>query len=75
MPNEVRNWVRSRATIESLEKNNHTNTSKPSAWFETLLPLKQSPSDPVSLVTINDWTTLTNKKAMLANAGVWWSLL
>jgi hypothetical protein len=35
-----------------------------------LLPLKQNTGDPVSLVTINEWTTYANKKAMLANAGV-----
>jgi hypothetical protein len=35
-----------------------------------LLPLKRYAGYPVSLVTINEWTTYANKKAMLANAGV-----
>jgi len=34
-----------------------------------LLPEKRVPEQPNHLVSIADWTTFTNKKAMLANAG------
>jgi hypothetical protein len=59
-----------RAKSEWLKKHKLTNASKPSSWFEALLPLKRNTGDPVTLVTINEWTTYANKKAMLANAGV-----
>jgi hypothetical protein len=52
-----------------VKKNKLTNKSKPLEWFEALLPLKRNANDPASLVTINEWTTYSNKKAMLANAG------
>jgi len=52
-----------------VKKNKLTNKSKPSEWFEALLPLKRNANDPASLVTINEWTTYSNKKAMLTNAG------
>lgn len=58
-----------RANSEWLKKNKLTNKSKPSEWFEALLPLKRNANDPASLVTINEWTTYSNKKAMLTNAG------
>ena len=59
-----------RANSAWLDKHKLTPSSLPSDWFEALLPLKRQPGDPASLVTIGDWTMLTNKKAMLANAGV-----
>jgi hypothetical protein len=59
-----------RANSEWLKKNKLTEASKPSEWFEALIPLKQNHADPVSLVTINDWATYMNKKAMLAHASL-----
>jgi hypothetical protein len=59
-----------RANLAWLDKHKLTPSSLPSDCFEALLPLKGQPGDPASLVTIGDWTTLTNKKAMLADADV-----
>jgi hypothetical protein len=68
MKDEIRE--NGRANAAWLDKHKLTSSSRPSAWFKALLPLKRKPSDPLSLVIISDWTTLTNKKALLANAGV-----
>jgi hypothetical protein len=43
--------------------------SRPSEWLEALLPLKREAGDLNQLVTISEWATFANKKAMLANAG------
>jgi hypothetical protein len=53
-----------------LKKHKLTKESKPSDWLEALLPLRKQPGDPIYLVTLNDWTTYTNKKALLPNAEV-----
>jgi len=47
----------------------HCENSRPSDWFTALLPLKRGPSDPLTVVTLNDWATYTNAKAAKANAG------
>ena len=52
-----------------MDKNTLMELSKPSEWFDALIPLKRKPGDPATLVTIGDWATLMNKKAMLGNAG------
>jgi len=43
--------------------------SHPADWFSALLPDKRSPENPNHIVSIADWTTFTNCKAWLANAG------
>jgi hypothetical protein len=57
-----------RANLDWLKKNKLTEHSHPSDWFLALLPEKRVPEQPNHLVSIADWTTFTNKKAMLANA-------
>jgi len=58
-----------RANPAWLEKNKLTSKSHPADWFSALLPDKRSPENPNHIVSIADWTTFTNCKAWLANAG------
>ncbi len=58
-----------RANINWVEAKGLTEFSTPSSWFEALLPEKRKPSDPRSTVCLADWTTYTNTKALLLNAG------
>jgi hypothetical protein len=53
-----------RANLQWLQKNKLTKSSHPSDWFLALLPEKRVPDQPNHLVSIADWTTFTNKKAM-----------
>ena len=58
-----------RASKEWVESQGLNEFSKPSEWLEKLIPDKQKTSDPRCMVTIGDWTTYTNTRALLANAG------
>ena len=58
-----------RANAEWLEKNKLTMNSPPEDWVEALLKDKRKPTDPRNVVTLAEWTTYTNTKAMLCNAG------
>ena len=55
--------------MQCLQKNKLTENSHPSDWFSALLPDKRVLDQPNHLVSIADWTTFSNKRAMLANAG------
>ena len=57
------------ANLNWLNEHKLTNQSSPSDWFSALLPDKHRPTDPRSTVTIADWTTYTNTRALLSNAG------
>jgi hypothetical protein len=52
-----------------LEKSNLTLFSSPEKWVEAFLPDKRKPTDPKYILTIAEWCTLSNTKAILANAG------
>jgi hypothetical protein len=43
--------------------------SCPEKWIEAFLPDKRKPTDPKHVLTIADWCTYSNIKAILANAG------
>jgi hypothetical protein len=58
-----------RANIDWVESKGLTEFSPPSSWFEALLPEKRKASDPRSMVSVADWTTYSNTKALLLNAG------
>jgi hypothetical protein len=58
-----------RANMDWLVKNKLTADSLPDKWIEPLLQDKKKPNDPKSVVTIADWCTYSNTKAILSNAG------
>jgi hypothetical protein len=58
-----------RANLEWLKCNKLTSESKPSEWIDALLPIKRKKGDSPLTVAIEDWTTYTNLKAVLMNAG------
>jgi len=64
---EIRN--EGRANAEWLTKKKLTVESSPEDWVEALLQDKRKPTDPRHVVTISDWTTYSNAKAMLSNSG------
>ncbi len=64
---EIRN--EGRANAEWLTKKKLTVESSPKDWVEALLQDKRKPTDPRYVVTISEWTTYSNAKAMLSNAG------
>jgi hypothetical protein len=49
-------------------KNKLTNQSHPLEWMDALLPLHKKKDEP-ACVSIEEWTTFTNLRAILANAG------
>jgi hypothetical protein len=53
-----------------LRKKKLTKDSSPEDWIGELPQDKKKPTDPRSVVTIADWTTYSNTKAMLCNAGM-----
>ena len=65
--NEIRE--KGRANKEWVDEQGLTEYSKPSDWFEALLPLKKKKDGPRSMVSISDWTTYLNTRAILSNAG------
>jgi hypothetical protein len=65
--NEIRE--KGRANTDWIEQRGLTKFSKPSDWFEALLPLKKKPNSQQSMVSISDWTTYSNTRAILSNAG------
>jgi hypothetical protein len=46
-----------------------TSESTPAQWIEALIPLKKRQGVSSGTVTIEEWTTYTNLKAILMNAG------
>ncbi len=44
-------------------------SSPPEEWIRPLLPDKKKPSDPKHVVSIANWCTYSNTKAMMMNAG------
>jgi len=58
-----------RAKKDWLEKNGLTMSSSPEEWIRPLLPDKKKPSDPKHVVSIANWCTYSNTKAMMMNAG------
>jgi len=58
-----------RANIDWVEAQGLTEFSAPNQWFEALLPEKKTRTDPRSMVSIAEWTTYSNTKALLSNAG------
>ena len=54
---------------EWLAKHILTNRSHPSDWFSALLPDKILPGQSNHIISLADWTSYTNTKAMLVNAG------
>mgnify|MGYP003326642903 FL=1 len=82
-PEEVRNQIRdkdkyqyhtklhksSMPNIEFFHKRGITTSSHPADWLNCFLPLKNDVHDSVSLISIADITSWTNKKAFLMNAG------
>ena len=58
-----------RANPEFLKKHKLTEFSQPQEWFSSLLPDKRQPNDSKHIISIADWTSYTNKKALIANAG------
>ena len=53
-----------------MRKKKLTKDSSPEDWIGELPQDKKKPTDPRSVVTIADWTTYSNTKAMLCNAGM-----
>jgi hypothetical protein len=66
--NEIRN--EGQANPEWLKKNELTSNSPPEAWIGALLQDKKKAGDPRHVVTISDWTSYSNMKAMQCNAGM-----
>jgi Transposase IS4/SAP domain len=58
-----------RANIDWVESRGLTEFSAPNKWFGALLPEKKKRTDPRSMVSIAEWTTYSNTKALLLNAG------
>jgi hypothetical protein len=54
------------ANVQWLNKHKLTKDSEPHEWFEVLLPFKSTEE---SLVSICQWTTFANMRAVLMNAG------
>jgi len=52
-----------------LQKHKLTSDSHPAEWFGALLPDSVAPSDGKNGVCLDQWTTFTNLKAFLAQAG------
>jgi hypothetical protein len=46
-----------------------TIVSSPEDWLEAFLQDKRKPTDPRHVLTMAEWTTYSNTKAMLLNAG------
>jgi len=65
--NEIRE--KGRANKEWVDKQGLTEFSKPSDWFEALLPLKKDKDSPRGMVSISDWTSYLNTRAIISNAG------
>jgi len=61
--------IEGRAKKDWLQKNKLTPQSLPDKWIGALLQDKKQQNDPKSVVTISDWCTYSNCKAMLCNAG------
>jgi hypothetical protein len=57
------------ANIEWLKQNKLTKDSQPSDWINALLPLKKKTGDLPCTVSIDEWTSYTNLRAILMNAG------
>jgi hypothetical protein len=57
------------ANIEWLKQNKLTKDSRPSDWINALLPLKKKIGDLPCTVSIDEWTSYTNLRAILMNAG------
>ena len=55
--------------IEFFHKQGITTSSHPTDWFNCFLPLKNDLHDSVSLISIANITSWTNKKAYLMNGG------
>jgi hypothetical protein len=60
--NEIRN--EGRANLEWLKKNDLISNSPPETWIGALLQDKKKAADPRHVVTIADWTSYSNMKAM-----------
>jgi hypothetical protein len=58
-----------RANIEWLKSKKLTSDSTPAQWIDALLPLKKRQGDSTGIVTVEEWATYTNLKAILLNAG------
>jgi hypothetical protein len=61
--------TKGRAKMEWLKNKKLTTDSLPDKWIEALLQDIKNANDPKNIVTISDWCTYTNTKAMLCNAG------
>ena len=57
------------ANLEWLKQNKLTPDSAPADWINALLPLKKKLGDSPFTVSIEEWTTYTNLRAILTNAG------
>jgi hypothetical protein len=57
------------ANLEWLKQNKLTQESHPSDWINALLPLQKKAGASPSTVSIDEWTSYTNLRAILMNAG------
>ena len=55
--------------IDYLHSHNISTDSEPSDWFNLFMPLHGKRQDNPNVITLDDLTSWTNKKAYLANAG------
>jgi hypothetical protein len=65
--NEVR--TEGRANLEWLNMHGLTENSLPHEWFEAVLPVNKKNSDTAGSVSISQWTSFANLRAILMNAG------
>jgi hypothetical protein len=65
--NEIRE--KGRANKAWVDEHGLTEFSKPSDWFEGLLPFKKNKDGPKSMVSISNWTSFLNTHAILSNVG------
>ena len=66
---EERTHTESLPNLEFLESHGISTTSHPSDWFNVLMSLSTCRQDKNGVTSIADFTSFTNKKAYLYNAG------